>query len=70
MEEIETLRKEMANIQFELASLTKSNILKEADKIAREEKIKDLRIKYQLIKKQLTRILLEERKEKYAKNKR
>ena len=70
MTEIDALKQQMFNIRLELERVSKSNVLKEVERIERDRKISELTEEYKKVKKQLMGIKLDERKEKNAKSKR
>lgn len=70
MAEIDTLKQQMFNIRLELERVSKSNVLKEAERIERDKRIKELTEEYKKVKKQFMGIKLEERKIEDAKHKR
>ena len=70
MTEADTLKQQMFNIKLELEMVSKSNILKAAERIERDKRIKELTEEYKKVKKQFMGIKLEERKDKDAKYKR
>lgn len=69
MNETEELKRKMAEIQYELTILSKSNILKESEAVERNEKLAELKAEYIETKNRLKRIIREERKEENAKRK-
>lgn len=69
-EDIETLRKRMFVLKLELEKIPKSTNLSNEEKKQREKLIKSLDEEYKKVKKQITRIKLEEKEKENEKYKR
>ncbi|MBO5096417.1 MAG: hypothetical protein J6B98_06050 [Bacilli bacterium] len=69
-EDIETLRKRMFVLKLELEKIPKSTNLSNEEKKQREKLIKSIDEEYKKVKKQITRIKLEEKEKENEKYKR